>query len=44
MDYLVKYGFSATAESVAAALGQISAKLPEKPSSEVLKEGEQSGG
>ena len=37
MDYLVKYGFSATAESVAAALGQISAKLPEKPSSEVLK-------
>lgn len=37
MEYLEKYGFSATAESVAASLKTISAKIKEKSTPEILK-------
>ncbi len=37
MDYLVKYGFNATAESVAASLKTISATVPQNMTPEILK-------
>lgn len=37
MEYLEKYGFNATAESVAASLKTISAKIKEKSTPEILK-------
>lgn len=37
MEYLEKYGFSATAESVAASLKTISARIKEKSTPEILK-------
>lgn len=37
MDYLVKYGFNATAESVASSLAAISSGLPAKASRQVLE-------